>query len=150
YAIDADVNPGTHRLKASACVHFVATEDTNFAAFELNNALRPTKITDLNGKTLNAERISQENIIRVSLPALLPKGQSSVLTIEYEGTLQNADDSPVPGLKLAYIGDDTTYLLYAGRWFPLVGYGTNRFTATIHVPAPKGMSVIGSGRSSTL
>jgi len=38
----------------------------------------------------------------------------------------------VDGLKLAYIGEDVTYLLYAGRWFPVVNYGMDRFTAAIN------------------
>ena len=59
------------------------------------------------------------------------------LTFEYEGQLENADNSPVPGLNLANIGDDTSYLLYAGRWFPVNGYGINRFTSTISVNAAR-------------
>ena len=50
------------------------------------------------------------------------------------------------GLKLASIGDDTSYLLYASRWFPVSGYGINRFTATINVTLPAHMVVIGSGK----
>ncbi|MFZ1135768.1 MAG: M1 family aminopeptidase, partial [Candidatus Korobacteraceae bacterium] len=68
---------------------------------------------------------------------------------EYEGTVQSADDSVVPGLKLAYVGDPMTYLLYPGAWFPMVGYGTNRFTATIGISAPTGYTVIGSGKETT-
>jgi hypothetical protein len=49
-------------------------------------------------------------------------------------------------LKLASISDDTSYLLYAGRWFPVTGYGINRFTATINVTVPAHMIVIGSGK----
>ena len=60
--------------------------------------------------------------------------------------LDSADDSPVQGLKLASIGDDTTYLLYAGRWFPVNAYGINRFTATMNITVPAHMIVIGSGK----
>ena len=60
--------------------------------------------------------------------------------------LDSADDSPVQGLKLAYIGDDTSYLLYAGRWFPVNAYGINRFTATMNITVPAHMMVIGSGK----
>ena len=49
---------------------------------------------------------------------------------------------------MAYIGDPITYLLYAGRWFPMVGYGTDRFTSTISVSVPPGYTVIGSGKTS--
>src|SRR5207248_5020924 len=97
------------------------------------------------GHTLQVERVTQDSTIRLALPAAITKGTSTTFTFEYEGTLQSGDDSPVPGLKLAYVGDDTSYLLYAGRWFPMVGYETNRFTATINVTVPAGMKVIGSG-----
>ena len=63
----------------------------------------------------------------------------------YEGTLSGSEESPVEGLKLAVIGDPISYLLYAGRWFPMVGYLTDRFTAEIHVTVPAGYRVIGSG-----
>jgi hypothetical protein len=56
------------------------------------------------------------------------------------------DDSPVQGLKLAYVGPDTSYLLYSGLWFPVAGYGVNRFTSTINVTVPAHMVVIGSGK----
>jgi tetratricopeptide (TPR) repeat protein len=70
------------------------------------------------------------------------------LTFEYEGQLESGDNGPVPGLKLAFIGDDTSYLFYSGRWFPVSGYGLNRFTSTISVTVPAHMLVIGSGQSS--
>jgi tetratricopeptide (TPR) repeat protein len=41
-------------------------------------------------------------------------------------------------------------LFYAGRWFPVSGYGTNRFTSTISVTVPAHMIVIGSGQSSVV
>ncbi len=84
--------------------------------------------------------------MRVPLPNGLAKDASTTLTFEYEGTLESADNSPVPGLSLAYIGDDTSYLLYAGRWFPVSGYGINRFTSTISVTVPAHMLAIGSGK----
>ena len=145
YDISAELQPRTHRLVAHAVVKFTALEDISVASFELHNALRPTKVVDASGKVLTAERISQDNAIRVALPDGLQKGQSSSLTFDYEGTLSSADDSPVQGLKLAYVGDDTSYLLYSGRWFPMVGYGTNRFTATIKLTVPSNWVAIGSG-----
>ncbi|HWZ44773.1 MAG TPA: M1 family aminopeptidase [Candidatus Saccharimonadales bacterium] len=147
--IDAEITPKTHRLTARARVKFTALDDTNFGTFELNNALRPTRILDASGHTLSGERISTENAVRINFPNGLVKGSSNVITFEYEGTLANADDSPVEGLKLAYIGEDITYLLYPGRWFPITNYGIDRFTATINVTAPPGNLVVGSGAAST-
>jgi tetratricopeptide (TPR) repeat protein len=147
YKIDAELFPRDHRLAAKAQVRFTATEDISIAVFELHNALRPSRVLDAEGRELSAERVSQDNTIRVALPAGLAKGASTTLTIEYEGVLQSAADSPVYGLSLAYVGDDTSYLLYAGRWFPVSGYLTNRFTATINITVPAGTRVIGSGKS---
>jgi tetratricopeptide (TPR) repeat protein len=108
-----------------------------------------TKVTDATGKPLNAERMPQDSSVRVSLKSTLPKDQSTTLTFEYEGVLDTAEDSPVPGLKLTYISDDTSYLLYAGDWFPVNAYGIDRFSATINVTVPAHMLVIGSGTVGT-
>jgi aminopeptidase N len=146
YQIDADLNPHSHSISARAKVKFSALEDLSVATFELNNALRLTKVLDANNKPLSAERVTQDFTVRVPLASGLSKDNSTTLTFEYEGILNSADDSPVQGLKLASIGDDTSYLLYASRWFPVSGYGINRFTATINVTVPPHMVVIGSGK----
>ncbi|HEY3930025.1 MAG TPA: M1 family aminopeptidase [Candidatus Koribacter sp.] len=148
YVIDAQIQPVTHKLTAHTTVKFTALEDLATATFELNNALRVTHVADDKGQELQAERVSQDNTVRVALPNGLPKGQSTALTFDYEGTLQSADDSPVQGLKLAYIGNDITYLLYPARWFPMSNYGINRFTATITITAPQDFEIIGSGKQS--
>ena len=146
YQIDAELTPHTHRIAARAKVKFTALEDLNVASFELNNAMRVNKVLDAAGKPLSAERVTQDFTVRVQLPNGLPKDSSTTLTFDYEGVLDSADDSPVQGLKLASVNDDTSYLLYASRWFPVNGYGLNRFTATINVTVPAHMVVIGSGK----
>lgn len=147
YQIEAELSPHLHQITARAKVKFTALQDLNVAIFELNNALRVTRVLDANNKPLNAERLTQDFTVRVPLTDGLTKNSSTTLTFEYEGTIENADDSPVPGLSLAYIGDDTSYLLYSGRWFPVSGYGLNRFTSTISINVPAHMLVIGSGKS---
>ena len=147
YQIEAELTPHLHQISATAKVKFTALQDLNVAVFELHNGLRVTKVLDANNKPLSAERVTQDSTVRVPLPQGLQKDATTSLTFAYEGQLETADDSPVPGLKLAYIGDDTSYLLYAGRWFPVSGYGLNRFTSTISVNVPSHMLVIGSGKS---
>ncbi len=148
YQIQAEIQPVKHELTAQARVKFTALEDLSVAVFELNNALRPARISDEEGHTLQVERVTQDSTVRVALPNGLAKNASTTLTFEYSGTLENGDQSPVPGLKLAYVGSEETYLLYAGRWFPLSGYGTNRFTATIRLTVPAFMTAVGSGNPS--
>ncbi len=148
YQIEATLEPHLHQITARAKVKFTALQDLSVAVFELHNDLRVTKVLDEKNQPLSAERVTQDSTVRVPLPAGLSKDASTTLTFEYEGQLENADNSPVPGLSLAYIGDDTSYLLYAGRWFPVSGYGLNRFTSTISVTVPAHMLVIGSGKAS--
>jgi aminopeptidase N len=145
YQIDAELAPHTHHLAARVKVKFTALEDLTVATFQLHNDLRVSKITDAANKPLSAERLTQDSSLRVQLTDTLKKDSSTTLTFDYEGVLDSADDSPVPGLKLAYVGDDTSYLLYAGDWFPVNAYGINRFTASINVTVPAHIQVIGSG-----
>ncbi|MFZ3266430.1 MAG: M1 family aminopeptidase [Terriglobales bacterium] len=146
YQISVELLPETHKLGAHAAVKVTALEDLNVVTFQLNNALRITKLVDANNKPLTPERNTQESSIRFSLNSDLAKNASTTFTFDYEGTLENADDSPVQGLKLAYVGPDTSYLFYSGLWFPVAGYGVNRFTSTISVTVPAHMVVIGSGK----
>jgi hypothetical protein len=145
YNIEATVSPQTHKLTARAVVKFVALDDISIASFELHNALRVTRVTDSQGNVLPTERISQDSSVRVSLPNGMTKGQEATLTFEYEGNVTSADDSPVPGLKLAYVGDPITYLLYSGRWFPVTNYGIDRFTSQMRITVPAEYTAISSG-----
>jgi aminopeptidase N len=144
YVIDAQLDPAEHTLKATARVTFTATDTVSAAIFELHNALKVDSVTDEQHHQLSGER-GPNATISVALPAPLSKGATSTITFVYEGTLSGTEESPVEGLKVASIGDPISYLLYAGRWFPMVGYMTDRFTAEIHVTIPAGYRVVGSG-----
>lgn len=149
YQIDAVLAPHDHKITARARVRITALEDLNVATFQLHNDLRLGKVSDSTNKPLTADRNPQDSSVRVSLNKDLPKGESTDLTFDYEGVLDSADDSPVQGLKLTSINDDTSYLLYAGDWFPVSNYGINRFTATMNITVPAYMMVIGSGTTTT-
>jgi len=146
YKIDVELLPQTHKLTARATIRVTALDNVNAVTFQLNNGLRITKLTDVNNKSLTPERNTQDSTVRFELASDLAKDASTIFNFEYEGTLESADDSPVQGVKLAYIGPDTSYLLYSGLWFPIAGYGVNRFTSTISVTVPAHMVVIGSGK----
>ena len=68
YQIEAELNPHAHKISARAKVKFTALDDLSVATFELNNALRLTKVTDANNKPLSAERVVNE------LNQILPDG----------------------------------------------------------------------------
>jgi aminopeptidase N len=144
YVIDAQLDPADHTLKATAKVTFTATDTINAAVFELHNALKVENVADAQGHQLSGER-GPNATVSVALPSPLSKGSSATFTFKYGGTLSGVEESPVEGLKVASVGDPISYLLYAGRWFPMVGYMTDRFTAEVHIEIPSGYRVIGSG-----
>ncbi len=146
YVIDAQLDPATHTLKATAKVTFTATDNISAAVFELHNALKVDSVLDGQKHQLNGER-GPNATISIALPSPMSKGSSATLTFDYGGTLSGTEESPVEGLKVAAINDPISYLLYAGRWFPMVGYLTDRFTAEIHIQVPSGYRVIGSGNT---
>ncbi|HEY4051827.1 MAG TPA: M1 family aminopeptidase [Acidobacteriaceae bacterium] len=144
YVIDLHLDPAAHTLNATAHITFTAIDTIDHAIFELHDALKVEKVTDKAGHTLSGER-GPNGTIGITLPVAMTKGQSATYTFSYGGTLSGSEESPVQGLKLALVGDPISYLLYAGRWFPMDGYLTDRFTAEIHVQVPDGYRVIGSG-----
>ena len=79
YQISVDLLPETHKLSAHAAVKVTALEDINVATFQLNNALRITKLVDANNKSLTPERNTQESSIRFSLNSGLAKNASTTL-----------------------------------------------------------------------
>ncbi len=144
YTINAQLSPADHKLSATAQVTFTALSDTDTAIFELHGALKVEKVTDTANKPLSGERGPNATVI-ITPPTPLVKGQQYTYIFTYDGMLSGDAGSPVEGLKLAQVEDPVSYLLYAGRWFPMVGYLTDRFTADIHITVPAGYRVIGSG-----
>jgi tetratricopeptide (TPR) repeat protein len=145
YVISADLDPSVNRLTATADVTFTALEDLTAPTFELNNGLQLTKVTDAKGQPLESERLTNNSTVRFTLVTPLPKGTSTTYHFEYAGTLKGSETSPVEGIKLASIEDPISILLYAGRWFPMTGLFTNRFTSEMHIRVPADYRVVGSG-----
>jgi hypothetical protein len=95
YNIEAELVPRAHKLIAKAQVKVTALEQVSILSFDLHNGLHITKLTDEAGKSITPERVTQDSTIRIALAQPLEKGSSATFNFEYEGTLQNADDSPV-------------------------------------------------------
>jgi aminopeptidase N len=146
YTVDARLDPTAHTLQATAKVTFTALEDLDQVTFGLHPALKVSRVTDATGGNLSAER-GPNATIRVTPAQPLPKGTTATYTFTYDGTLSGTEDGPVQGLKLAVVGDPISYLLYAGEWFPMTGYLTDRFTADMKIDVPSGYRVIASGQT---
>ncbi len=148
YTVDAQLDPAAQRLTATAAVTFTSLQDITSATFELNNGLRITKITGPDGKTLDSDRDARRSTVTVSLPNTMPADSTATFTFAYSGILKEADTSPVEGIKMAALAEPVSILLYPGRWFPMVGLYTDRFTMNLHATVPGDETAVGSGFTS--
>ena len=143
YSIDLAIDPAAQTMTAKTVVTFTAPEGADAVTFGLHPALKIASITDDAGTVLTGERAAGGDV-RV-VPATAPEDKPLHWTFEYSGKLSGAEDGPVEGLKLAAIGKPISYLLYPARWFPMVGYLTDRFTMELRVSVPVGERVVASG-----
>ena len=145
YSIEAELFPSTHILSAKARIDFVPNTDLTTLSFELHSFLRVDKVLDASGKDL---RFRREGLsLQVDFLNPLPQGTPSSITVSYGGPLSSAEGSPVENLKLAYVGTEGSYLLYAARWFPVSNYGVSRFAASMRITVPSEETVIASGKA---
>jgi tetratricopeptide (TPR) repeat protein len=145
YAIEAELYPSTHILSSKARVDFLPKADFTTMSFELHSNLRVEKVLDAAGKPLAFRRDGLNLSVDFVNPQM--QGNPSSITVHYAGPLSSAEGSPVENLQLAYIGNEGSYLLYPSRWFPVAGYGVNRFGAAMRITVPSDQMVIASGRA---
>jgi hypothetical protein len=146
YKIDADISLKTQSITAKAAVKFVPLDDrTQYAQFELNGSLNVSKVTDDKGQNISFSRSNQDNTVRLTFDPPLAKGHPVTLVFAYDGHLTGNEDSPVYGIKFAEIQQDFAFLLYPGRWFPISGYTTDRFTADLNLTVPSNAHAIAPG-----
>jgi len=146
YTINAEVQPATQSLIATAAVRFVPVDNgATTATFELNNALNVSRVVDDKGRQIQDSRNQGDFTDRLTFDQPLAKGQPVTVTFTYDGHLTGNEDSPIFGIKFAAIHNDFAYLMYPARWFPVAGYSTDRFAAEMRIVVPSGYKVLGSG-----
>ncbi len=85
----------------------------------------------------------EKNDVRIDLGSVVAANQLVTLLFEYEGALESAQGGPISNARLAYVGEQGSYLFYAARWFPFHEYAADRATYDIKVKVPKGIVVTG-------
>jgi hypothetical protein len=146
YDVYASLSPADQTLTAKAAVEFEAREASRIIECELHSNLRVSEVRDASGRTLEFGRDDTDPLlVRVTLSDPVPAGQRIKLTFAYAGLLANEEGSPVPGVRLAWIGNAGAYLLLPARWFPLTGYPSNRYDAVFHIEVPQNFTVAGTG-----
>src|SRR4030095_7217934 len=172
YQIDAQLDPIENKLTASADVSFVPGEDTRSVTFELNGSLKVDSVSRVDrpaastpatapakgkatplapvGKgseiTFVQDQVGVSDLgpsVRIDLGDNVTKGTPVTLRFKYSGVLNTPSGGPLLNKRLAYIGPDQGYLMYAARWFPFHNYAADLATSDISISLPSGMQIAG-------
>ena len=149
YRIEAQIIPDQHMLRAGADVTFVPQDATRSVVFELNGSLKVESI-EKDGKVLTG--VVQDAVgvgsmgpsVRIDLGQVVPANQPVTLRIRWSGALINPEGGPLATKRLAYVGSEGSYLMYASRWFPFHDYAADRATSDITFIVPSGLQVAGT------
>ena len=129
-------------------MEFQTQQSSRTVECQLHPNLTIAGVRDSSGKMLAADRSGQDGLdVSISLPNVVPAGQTTKLTFDYGGVLSNVDNSPIAGVRLASVAKDGAYLLLPARWFPLTDFPANRFTGIFHIEVPQNFAVVGTGTS---
>jgi aminopeptidase N len=149
YHIEAQLIPDQHLLRAGADVTFLPLEATRSVVFEINGSLHVESV-ELNGVPLTnfvQDAVGVGSLgpsVRVDLGSVAPAGQSVTLRFRWSGALVSPEGGPLAAKRLAYVGSEGSYLMYASRWFPFHDYAADRATSDITIIVPTGLQVIGT------
>jgi aminopeptidase N len=148
YRIEVQLHPEDHTLRAGADVTFTPLEATRSVVFELNGSLHVNSV-EKDGKVLTG--VVQDAVgagalgpnVRIDLGEVVPANQPVTLRVRWGGALISPEGGPLASKRLAYVGTEGSYLMYAARWFPFHDYAADRATSDITVIVPTGMVVGG-------
>ena len=149
YRIEVQLQPDDHTLRAGADVTLTPLEATRSVVFELNGSLKVNAV-EKDGRVLPG--IVQDPVgagalgpnVRIDLGEVVPAGQPVTLRIRWSGALISPEGGPLASKRLAYVGTEGSYLMYAARWFPFHDYMADRATSDITVIVPTGVQVGGT------
>ncbi len=149
YRIEAQLIPDQHMLRAGADVTLIPLEATRSLLFELNGSLRVETI-ERDGRPLTGfvqDPVGVGSLgpsVRVDLGQVVPANQPITLRFRWSGALQSPEGGPLATKRLAYVGPEGSYLMYASRWFPFHDYAVDRATSDITLVVPTGIQVAGT------
>ena len=81
--------------------------------------------------------------VRIDLGESVSAGTKVTLRFVYGGVLVTPEGGPLLTKRLAYIGTNDGYLMYAARWFPFHDYAADKATSDITISLPAQFQVVG-------
>jgi hypothetical protein len=167
YQMDVALVPNENKLNATVDVNFIPLEDTRSVTFELNGSLKVETITRASGSltttpatrsktpivataspqvTFIQDQVGVSDLgpsVKVDLGETIIKGTLVTLRFKYSGILNSPQGGPLLTKRLASVGANDGYLMYAARWFPFHEYAADQATSDISISVPGGYQIVG-------
>jgi len=108
-------------------------------------AAKPTP-TPKNKVTFVQDRVGVSDLgpsVRIDLGEVMPANTPIKLRFKYNGILATPQGGPLLTKRLAYVGPNEGYLMYAARWFPFHNYAADKATSDINISLPDTFQVVG-------
>ena len=82
--------------------------------------------------------------VRIDLGESVPAKTKVRLRFKYSGVLSSPEGGPLLTKRLAFVGANDGYLMYAARWFPFHDYAADKATSDISISLPSTFQVVGA------
>ncbi len=173
YKMDVKLNPSLNKIDSTVDVSFTPKKETRTVTFELNGSLKIESISlvtkmlptvevttppAIPSRVKKSTRLPQTNVtfiqdqvgvsdlgpsVRIDLGENVPAGSTLTLRFKYAGVMVTPEGGPLLTKRLAYVGINDGYLMYAARWFPFNDYAADKSTSDITISLPSQFQVIG-------
>lgn len=107
---------------------------------------KPVTTSSQNQVTFVQDRVGVSDLgpsVKVDIGETVAAGTPVTLRFKYSGILVSAEGGPLLTKRLAYVGANNGYLMYAARWFPFHDYAADRATSDITISIPNGYTLAG-------
>ena len=117
YSIEVTLAPQEHRLTGRADIKFKQLDRKTYATFDLDRRLRVDRAS-IGGADVRFRQFDVDSTVEIDL-SNQQFNSNPVLHIEYSGILDPEQSRCEP--VLARVSEDSAFLLYEGKWFPING-----------------------------
>ncbi len=117
YSIEVTLAPQEHRLTGRADIKFKQLDRKTYATFDLDRRLRVDRAS-IGGADVRFRQFDVDSTVEIDL-SNQQFNSNPVLHIEYSGILDPEQSRREP--VLARVSEDSAFLLYEGKWFPING-----------------------------
>ena len=117
YSVEVTLAPQEHRLTGRADIKFKQLDRKTYTTFDLDRRLRGDRAS-IGGADVRFRQFDVDSTVEIDL-SNQQFNSNPVLHIEYSGILDPEQGRREP--VLARVSEDSAFLLYEGKWFPING-----------------------------